>query len=178
MGVNNGLGAVGTWVVDASVAFAWFAAVPDSAQAALLLEPHWQHVLIAPDLILVELLNAGWKSWRLGAITDQQLAWLANRAREPFNELFKADMLLSRAHHWCTTLDHPAYDCLYIALAEMTNATLISADQRLLRKLQDNHPGVPASLPLSLLARFEAVAASSQSSSEGPWSREALHERD
>ncbi len=111
MGVNNGLGAVGTWVVDASVAFAWFAAVPDSAQAGLLLEPHWQHVLIAPDHILVELLNPGWKSRRLGAITVQQLAWLANRAREPFNELFKPDMLLSRAHHWCTTLDHPAYDC-------------------------------------------------------------------
>jgi hypothetical protein len=31
---------------------------------------------------------------------------------------------------------------------------------------------------LEALARFEAVAASSQSSSEGPWSREALHERD
>jgi hypothetical protein len=31
---------------------------------------------------------------------------------------------------------------------------------------------------LEALARFEAVAASSQSCSEGPWSRDALHKRD
>ena len=31
---------------------------------------------------------------------------------------------------------------------------------------------------LEALARFEAVAASAQSCSEGPWSRDALHERD
>jgi hypothetical protein len=31
---------------------------------------------------------------------------------------------------------------------------------------------------LEALARFEAVAVSSQSCSEGPWSRDALHERD
>jgi hypothetical protein len=31
---------------------------------------------------------------------------------------------------------------------------------------------------LEALARFEAVATSSQSCSEGPWSRDALHERD
>jgi hypothetical protein len=30
---------------------------------------------------------------------------------------------------------------------------------------------------LEALARFEAVAVSSQSCSEGPWSRDALHER-
>lgn len=29
-------------------------------------------------------------------------------------------------------LDHPIYDCLYLALAEKLDAPLISADQRLL----------------------------------------------
>lgn len=63
-------------MVDASVDFGWFAAVPGSDQAVRLLEaspPLW---LIAPDLVLVELLNAGWRSQRAGAITTEQLkAW-------------------------------------------------------------------------------------------------------
>jgi predicted nucleic acid-binding protein len=32
-------------------------------------------------------------------------------------------------------LDHPAYDCLYLALAEMRSAVLLTQDQRLLNKL-------------------------------------------
>lgn len=143
--------AVDAWVVDASVAFAWFAAVPGSEQAALLLDSRSTRPLLAPDLILVELLNAGWKSLRLGAITGEQLDWLAHRASEPFSRLFASETLLSRARHWCTELDHPAYDCLYIALAEQQNATLITADQRLLRKLQESHPNLPASMNLAHL---------------------------
>lgn len=139
------------WVVDASVAFAWFVAVPGSEQAALLLEYPAKPLLLAPDLVLVELLNAAWKSLRLGAITTAQFDWLAHRAAEPFSALFPAQALLGRARHWCSLLDHPAYDCLYIALAEQQNATLITADQRLLRKLQEPHPHLPASLDLAQL---------------------------
>lgn len=138
------------WVVDASVAFAWFVDVPGSEQAALLLDGT-NPLLLAPDLVLVELLNAAWKSLRLGAITSAQFDWLAHRAGEPFSALFPAQALLARARHWCSLLDHPAYDCLYIALAEQQNATLITADQRLFRKLQEHHPGLPASLDLAQL---------------------------
>jgi predicted nucleic acid-binding protein len=140
------------WVVDASVAFAWFVAVPGSEHAALLLDHPANQLLLAPDLVLVELLNAAWKSLRLGAITAAQFDWLAHRASEPFSALFPAQALLARARHWCSLLDHPAYDCLYIALAEQQIATLITADQRLLRKLQEPHPGLPASLDLAQLS--------------------------
>jgi predicted nucleic acid-binding protein len=92
-------------------------------------------VLLAPDLVLVELLNAGWKSLRMGAITAEQFQVLAHRAAEPFSRLIPSSALLARAAHWCLELDHPAYDCLYVALAELERATLITADQRLLRKL-------------------------------------------
>jgi predicted nucleic acid-binding protein len=34
-------------------------------------------------------------------------------------------------------LDHPAYDCLYLALAELRSAMLLTQDQRLLRKVQE-----------------------------------------
>jgi predicted nucleic acid-binding protein len=34
-------------------------------------------------------------------------------------------------------LDHPVYDCFYLALAEDRHATLVTADGRLLNRLQD-----------------------------------------
>ncbi len=141
----------GPWVVDASVAFAWFAAVPGSEQAARLLDGGPATLRLAPDLVLVELLNAGWKSLRLGAITSEQFEVLATRAAEPFSRLIPSTALLARAAHWCLELDHPAYDCLYVALAEQERATLNTADQRLLRKLQQPLPGLPAALDLACL---------------------------
>lgn len=107
----------GTWVVDASVAFGWFAAVPGSEQAALLLDAEHAMQLLAPDLVLVELLNTGWKSLRMGAITSEQFQVLSHRAAEPFHRLVPATALLARAGHWCRELDHPAYNCLYVAPA-------------------------------------------------------------
>ena len=140
-----------TWVVDASVAFAWFAAVPGSEQAAWLLQAGSAAALLAPDLVLVELLNAGWKSLRLGAITSEQFQALKHRAGEPFSQLVPSSALLTRAAHWCLELDHPAYDCLYVALAERERATLITADQRLLRKFHLPVPGLPAAMDLAQL---------------------------
>jgi len=139
------------WVVDASVAFAWFAAVPNAEQAARLLDAEPGTLLLAPDLVLVELLNAAWKSLRLGAITSEQFQMLASRASEPFSRLVPSSALLARAAHWCRELDHPAYDCLDVALAEQEGATLITADQRLLRKLQEPRPGLPAVVDLASL---------------------------
>ena len=112
----------GTWVVDASVAFGWFATVPGSDPAV-----------------------------RLGAITAEQFQALAHRAAEPFSRLIPSSSLLSRAAHWCLELDHPAYDCLYVALAEQERATLITADQRLLSKLALPRPGLPAAIDLACL---------------------------
>jgi len=139
------------WVVDASVAFAWFAAVPNAEEAAGLLDAGPDTLLLAPDLVLVELLNAAWKSLRLGAITSEQFQMLSSRASEPFSRLFPASALLARAAHWCRELDHPATDCLYVALAERERATLITADQRLLRKLQQPRAGLPAVIDLANL---------------------------
>lgn len=124
-------------VVDASVAVGWFAAVPGSEQAVQLLEASPPLRLIAPDLVLIELLNAGWRSQRSGVITAAQLEGIAQLAPGLFTELIPAASLLAAAHRWCVQLDHPAVDCLYLALAERESAPLITQDQRLLQKLKD-----------------------------------------
>ena len=125
-------------VVDASVAFGWFAAVPGSVQAVELLDASPPLRLIAPDLVLIELLNAGWRARRAGAITAEQLEGIAQLAPGLFTELVPAASLLKGAYRWCQLLDHPAYDCLYLSLAERQAAPLITQDERLLRKLQNS----------------------------------------
>lgn len=123
------------WVVDASVAFGWFAEVAESERAVALLDAHPAIQLIAPDLVLVELLNAGWKAQRQGAISEEQFLAIGELAPTLFSELVPSAVLLARAQCWCQ-LDHPAYDCLYLALAELRSAVLLTKDQRLLRKVQ------------------------------------------
>ena len=124
------------WVVDASVALGWFAEVAQSERAVALLEAQPAIELIAPDLVLVELLNAGWKAQRQEAISEAQFLAIGELAPSLFSELVPSATLLARAQHWCQELDHPAYNCLYLALAELRSVVLLTQDQRLLRKVR------------------------------------------
>lgn len=124
------------WVVDASVAFGWFAEVAHSERAVALLDAQPAIQLIAPDLVLVELLNAGWKAQRHGAISEAQFLAIGELAPSLFSQLVPSAKLLARAQHWCQVLDHSATDCLYLALAEQRSAVLLTQDHRLLRKVQ------------------------------------------
>jgi predicted nucleic acid-binding protein len=65
------------WVVDASVAFGWFAEMAQSERAVALLEAQPAIELTAPDLVLVDLLNAGWKAQRQGAIKEARFLAMA-----------------------------------------------------------------------------------------------------
>ncbi len=50
-------------------------------------------------------------------------------------ELLPTRSLLGAATRMAIELDHPAYDCLYLALAEANDCRFVTADTRLLRKL-------------------------------------------
>jgi len=85
------------------VAFGWFAVVAGSERAMAFLEAAPSAQLIAPDLVLVELLNAGWKAERMGAITAAQFQAIAELAPGLFSELVPPAPLLSAAQRWCRT---------------------------------------------------------------------------
>jgi len=53
-----------------------------------------------------------------------------------FDALVGAADLAPRAVAIARELDHPVYDCLYVTLAEERRAKLVTADTRLLQKLQ------------------------------------------
>ena len=137
-------------VLDASVLFGWFANCRTTAPALALLEATTVEQRLAPDLVLIELLNAGWKSHRAGVITTEQFEAMATHTPQLLGAIVPSGELLEAAWRWCTILDHPAYDCLYLALAERRQAPLITADQRLLQRL--NKLGAPSDLAIDLNA--------------------------
>lgn len=121
-------------VVDASVALKWFfAKEPNSAEALALTlgDP----ALIAPDLVVAETCNAAWKWLRLGRIEPIELDEIASALPRFFAEFVGAALLVPRAVAIATQLDHPVYDCLYVALAEARRLPLVTADARLLARL-------------------------------------------
>jgi predicted nucleic acid-binding protein len=124
-------------VIDASVALKWFVQEDGSTEAnALLTGPD---ALIAPDLIIAEVANAGWKAVRSGGMTAEQHDHAAARLMLAFDTLYALGPLAPRAVGISRELDHPVYDCFYLALAEAHDATLVTADGRLLRRISGTH---------------------------------------
>jgi hypothetical protein len=54
------------------------------------------------------------------------------RLPQYFERLIRISELVERATDLTVTLDHPVYDCFYVALAERERLPLVSADSRLL----------------------------------------------
>ncbi|HZK88851.1 MAG TPA: type II toxin-antitoxin system VapC family toxin [Stellaceae bacterium] len=124
-----------TCVVDASVAVKWFFSKEQyAAEASALLNETPD--LIAPELIVAEACNVAWKWLRLGRIAAIDLVDIAVNLPRLFAELTGLAALAPRATAIAAELDHPVYDCFYLALAEARQAPLVTADCRLLAKLQ------------------------------------------
>jgi predicted nucleic acid-binding protein len=122
-------------VVDASVAFKWFlSGEPHGSQALAVVEAGAP--LIAPDFLIAEVCNAAWRSARLGRISQLQVDEIATSLPRFFETLVSAAGLARRAVAIAGQLDHPVYDCLYLALAEQEGANLITADMQLVGKVR------------------------------------------
>ena len=122
-------------VVDASVALKWFLSEePHASQAVAVVQDG--ATLIAPDFLIAEVCNAAWRSARLGRISQAQVDAIAANLPRFFDSLVSVSSLARRAVAIAGQLDHPVYDCLYLALAEAEQAELVTADMRLLSKVQ------------------------------------------
>ena len=115
------------WVIDASVAAKWLAPEPDTPLAEALLADD----LIAPDLLYAEVANILWKKQLRGemdaATTQIGARWLL---QVPL-QVHDSASLLADALALALQLQHPAYDCFYLALARRVDAPLVTADRRL-----------------------------------------------
>jgi predicted nucleic acid-binding protein len=123
---------VSQYVVDASVALKWFIAEPDSADAVNLRRAER---LLAPDLIVPEVGNALWKAARRGELSADEVAVAARLMEQSDVELRPMRALLRPAMSLALALDHPVYDCVYLALAAEQDCALVTADEQLIRKM-------------------------------------------
>jgi predicted nucleic acid-binding protein len=121
-----------SFVVDTSVAIKWIVDEEDSDKAELLQGAD----MVAPALFRIEASNV------LRTLVSKQV--LANeRAIDLFLFLqtapvtiIDADELLERrALDLALALEHPIYDCVYLALAERMDRRLITADRRVIKAL-------------------------------------------
>ncbi len=114
-------------VIDASVAIKWVIDEPGTPEALSLR----RHRLFAPDLLVAECANVLWKKVRRKELTAKEALLAALLLQRADVELMPMRGLLEPATRLAVALGHPAYDCIYLALAERLSCDLATADRRL-----------------------------------------------
>ena len=119
----------GPIVVDASIAFLWFANEPDRWGAERLLEA--ESALLAPDLMVAEVTNAWWKKLRRREMALADVEQAVTNLLAVGIAWTPSTVLVRSATRLAAELGHPVYDCLYLTLAASHAAPLATADDRL-----------------------------------------------
>ena len=117
-------------VVDASVAIKWLLDEAGSAEARGLVRTGTD--LIGPELLLIEVANALWKSARLGRVAPNEALAAIVVLPPAFRQLYPVAPLIEPALELSLRHEHPVYDCIYLALAERESARFVTADARLI----------------------------------------------
>ena len=123
-----------TLVVDASVAIRWFFELDGSDRAERILRT--EQPLIAPDLIIAEITNAAWKFVTFDNVPVDAAIAILREVTKPFDEFVPSAELKDRALAIALELSHAAYDCFYLALAEIRRTRVVTADERLVRRCE------------------------------------------
>ncbi len=121
-----------TLVIDASIAVKWVVDEEGTPQALKLRQ---RAKLIAPELLVAECANILWKKVRRDELSSEEALLAARLLQSVDIELTPTRSLLEAATRVAIELDHPAYDCLYLALAVERDCKFATPDERLLNKL-------------------------------------------
>ena len=117
----------GAVVIDASVALKRVVSEDASDAAVALLDGR---PLYAPPLILVETASAIWAMQRCGVITSSGGADALDRLTSaPWTMTPDAPALIGQAYRLACLLEHPVYDCVFLALAMERRAPVVTADR-------------------------------------------------
>lgn len=120
-------------VVDASIAM-----VVEESGTAEALALRDRSNLIAPDLLVAECANVLWKKVQRAELSREE-ALVAARLLERANvELLPTRTLIEAATRIAIELNHPAYGCLYLALARLRDCRFVTADERFVRKVRES----------------------------------------
>jgi predicted nucleic acid-binding protein len=119
-------------VIDASIAIKWVVE-EQGTEAALALRHKAE--FIAPDLLIAECANILWKKVQRDELSESE-ALIAARLLQGANvEILATRSLLETATRLAIGLRHPAYDCIYLALAIQGDCRFVTADEAFVRKI-------------------------------------------
>ncbi len=118
------------YVIDASVVIKWVVNEPGSENAVRLIGGP---TLSAPDLLMSECANILWKKVRREELTRDEASLAVELLVRADIELVPTRALTPAATQLSLDLDHPAYDCMYLALALDRDDAFVTADSRFVR---------------------------------------------
>jgi len=125
-------------VVDANVAVKWYLPEEgeDAAAGVLRAGEQGEVRMLAPDLILPEVGNVLWIRHRRGDISRERVlsAWAS--FTEVDISLSGSGRLMDSALDIALRTGCAVYDALYVALAEVHETELVTADRKLVRTLE------------------------------------------
>ncbi len=121
-------------VVDASVALKWVVEEEDSDAAVDLA----RYDLWAPDLLRVECANALWAKARRGELDHAEVVERNDALGTVPMTLVPQEEVLGNAVRLALELEHPVYDCLYLALAVRQDTFVVTADRRFLNVVRQS----------------------------------------
>lgn len=118
-------------VIDSSVAVK-LAVAEEHYDIALRLSSSDEDFIV-PSLLWAELSNALWKKARRGEIDKTHVAEAVIGVQSVVTETVPIEILHADALRIALALDHPVYDCMYLALAELRDIVIVTDDKGLLR---------------------------------------------
>ena len=120
-------------VVDASVAVKWFVDEPGRAAAMRVINSG--DSLIAPDLVIWEVLNVLRRKHRQKLVSEPQIIDAGGSILACFSELMQAGVIAGQTLSLSLELNHSIYDCSYLACAMIVGAVVINGDEIFVRKI-------------------------------------------
>ncbi len=132
----------GEVVVDSSVVMKFLREEEDSVAAVALFARFQRGVVdfAVPEFLLVEVVNIIWVKWRRKELSKREASDAVTRLVRLSADLVVASIgeLPDSVFRLSVSLDHPAYDAAYLALAEARGVPFITADRTLFRKIQQH----------------------------------------
>ena len=116
-------------IVDSSIAIKWF--VRETWHEAALEIARGNDDLFAPDFIVPEVTNIAWKKALRREITGQQALDIAVKIGSGVPVLCTSGLLNEAALRIGLSIEHPVYDCLFVACAQMFDGFVVTDDRRL-----------------------------------------------
>lgn len=124
-------------VIDASVAIKWVIEEEGTTEALALLS---DYRLEAPDLLIAECANILWKKVQRRELLPREAGAAARLLQAADIALYPTRRLLEATTELAISIEHPAYDCVYLALAMAHDRPFITSDRRLLHGLAFKGP--------------------------------------